>query len=273
MEDTFTNSILTFIIIGVTTMIAFVSLIITYITISQRKSTKQQLKMQAIKNKHQKDLFKSVLATQEKERKRIAKDLHDEIGTSLSAIGLMVSQLKNKAKSDNKELASLIKDNIDGVVIETRRVINDLSPSSLSKFGLFVELDNLANLIHSSANIKLEFDSDIKQTRLSEEVELTLYQIIKEFCNNTIKYAKATKISLSINIKDDENLYVLIKDDGDGFDINAISKGGHGLNNMESRAYLLGGESKLISSLGKGTELEFSLPLKDNDLGKLNSEL
>ena len=273
MEDTFTDSILTFVIIGVTTMIAFVSLIIIYVTISQRKAARLQLNMQEMRNQHQKDIFKSILVTQEKERKRIAQNLHDDIGTSLSATGLLVSQIHKIGTPEIQRTIIQISDNINTIIQETRRAINDLSPSSLKTFGLFAVLEELSMLIHSSANIKLEINSDIKESRLSNELELTLYRIIKEFCNNSIKHSQASKISLNIKIEQGNLLTVSIYDDGDGFNINTIKNEGHGLKNMESRVYLLGGTSKLSSELGVGTMLKIELPLTNEDLNKLNSEL
>ena len=271
MEDTFTNGILTFVIIGVTTMIAFVSLIITYITISQRKAAKQQLKMQEMKVQHQKDIFKGILATQEKERKRIAQNLHDEIGTSLSATGLMLSQVCNIGTLKNQETISNSIKNIDKIVNETRRVVNDLSPSVLVKFGLFAELKDITKLMKASANIDLVIDSNIEDSRLCDELELMLYRIIKEFCNNTLKYASASKIVISIQLQEDNCVHVEISDNGVGFDINSIKKNGHGLKNMESRVYLMEGKSELISKVGAGTKLKIELPLTKQDLEKINS--
>jgi len=271
MEISRTNEILVYIIAGVSVMFIVVGIVIIYIILSQRRHIKQQLKMQEMKSQHQKDIFKSVMATQEKERKRIAKNLHDEIGTSLSATGLMLSQVCNIGTAENQATINIIQQTIDEVISETRRVVNDLSPSVLVKFGLFAELDDLTKLINESANIKLTIQSNInKEARLSSELELTLYRVIKEFCNNTLKYAKASTISLSIHLSNSEFIKVQIEDNGVGFNFDTIKKNGHGLKNMESRIYLMGGKSELISKVGAGTKLKIELPLTKQDLEKLN---
>ena len=273
MESTTSNEVIYYIVIGTLVMFTLVVTIILFVNLAQRKAAKQERKMQEMQSKHQKDMFVSVLAAQEKERNRIAKDLHDDIGTSLSATNLRASQLLNGDNEDNEDIINEVISNIENIIIETRRVINDLSPMSLKRFGLFMELEILTRQLNSSANIKVEIQSNISDSRLSDELELTLYRVIKEFCNNTIKYANAAKISLAINKTDNDDLEVLIKDDGEGFDINSIKDKGHGLNNMESRIYLLGGKSILSSNIGVGTELSISMPLTAEDINKLNSEI
>ena len=246
--------------------------IIIIVFLAQRKVAKQNREMQERESEYQRNIFKSVLNTQEDERNRIAQDLHDEIGTSLFATNNLGHKLIGANIKDREKIVNEIIVNIDSIIKETRKVINDLSPSILKKFGLFIQLNELSKQLDSIANIKLGINSNFKDYRLSDELELSLYRIIKEFCSNTMKYANATNITLYIN-NSDNKLEVSIKDDGKGFVIEEKKGDGHGLINMESRIYLLGGEYKLISSIGVGTELHFELPLNINDINGLNTLL
>ncbi len=246
--------------------------IILIVFIAKRKVAKQNQEMQEKESEHQKNIFKSVLNAQEEERKRIAEDLHDEIGTSLYATNNLGHKLIDATNIDREKIAKEIIVNIDSIIKETRKVINDLSPSILKKFGLFMQLNELSKQLDSIANVKLQINTNIEEYRLNDELELSLYRIIKEFCNNTMKYANASNITLYINSFDDK-LEVSIKDDGKGFIVDAKKGKGHGLINMESRIYLLGGEYNLISSAVAGTELQFDLPMNVNDIKGLNTLL
>ena len=272
MESALSNEIVIYIIVGTLAMFSLALSIILIVFLAQRKVTKQNQEMQEREKVYQKNIFRSVLNTQEEERKRIAKDLHDEIGTSLYAANNLGHKLIGANNKDIEKFANEIIVTIDSIIKETRKVINDLSPSILKKFGLFNQLNELSKQLDSIANVKLQINSNVVECRFNDELELSLYRIIKEFCNNTIKYANATNIILYINSFDDK-LEVNIVDDGKGFVVDEKKGRGHGLMNMESRIYLLGGEYKLISSIGAGTELQFELPLNANDIKGLNTLL
>ncbi|RLD44036.1 MAG: hypothetical protein DRI86_08450 [Bacteroidetes bacterium] len=181
MESAFSNEIVVYIIVGTLVMFSLVMSIVLIVFLAQRKVAKQNQEMQERESKYQKDIFKSVLTTQEDERKRIAKDLHDEIGTSLYAANNLGHKLVDANKDDREKLANEIITTIDSIIKETRKVINDLSPSTLKKFGLFMQLNELSTQLDSIANVKLVINSNIKDYRLSDELELSLYRIIKEF--------------------------------------------------------------------------------------------
>jgi signal transduction histidine kinase len=255
-------------------MLVFVGVIILFIIQARKNASVQKLKLQELTGKHQKEIFKSVIATQEKERKRIANNLHDDIGTSLSAIRILVGQIKGSTEEDGNEVLERIVKNIDNTIDTTHEVINDLSPSSLNQFGLFLEINNLSKLISESTNIDIKIESTFYNERIHPDVELAIYRIVKEFINNSIKHADATEVDITIKLLAND-LIISIRDNGKGFDPKLLNNNGHGhgLRNMESRVYLLNGKSELISQIGQGTRLEICIPLSKEDIISLRNNL
>ena len=265
MDSTNTNEIVLYILIGTLLMLLFVGTIILFVIQARKNASIQKLKLQELTGRHQKEIFKSVIATQEKERQRIANNLHDDIGTSLSAIRLLIGQIKGSSIDDKDEIIERIVKNIDNTIDTTRNVINDLSPSSLNQFGLFLELNNLTKFISESTNIDIKIESTFYNERIHPDVELAIYRIVKEFINNTIKHAEATLVDITIKLLA-KDLIINIKDNGKGFDTKLLNNNGHGLRNMESRVYLLNGKSELSSQVGIGTTLNISIPLSNEDV-------
>lgn len=260
MENADPTRLIIYVIAGMTVMLSLVLTVIVFAVLAKRKAAQQRLEIEKIKSKHQKELFNSVISAQESERQRIAHNLHDDVGTTLSATSILVSNIQNKAGDNTRTLLSKSKEMIDNAIQEIRLVINDLSPVSLYNFGLNSEILKIVRILDSTTNTKLTFNTNIDEKRYSENIELNLYRILKEFINNTMKYAEATEIRL--DLYDEQNKIRLeISDNGKGFDKKKISRTGHGLNNMESRVYLMNGQCNLTSELGHGTKLSIEIPL------------
>lgn len=262
MEIKDSQDLVYFVFIVSAVILFLVISIILFIVLSQKKAARQEIRLQRIKTKHQQDLFKSVISTQEKERAQIAKNIHDEYGASLSATMMMLKRLSNHTDGELKEMADDAKDAVLSVVTGFRNVINDLSPSSLKNYGLTAEIDKLASLVELGSGIKVEARVNYVDERYNAEVEINLYRVVKEFLANSMKYSKASKIIVDLN-KSNTSLVLNLNDNGIGFDPKKINGSGHGLKNMESRVYLLNGKYSYFSEFGKGTELIIEIPLTE----------
>jgi len=260
MEITTTNEILIYISIGLAAMFIIIGVVIAIAVLAHKRHLTQQNKMHEMQAAHQKDLFSSMVKAQEIERQKISKNLHDEIGTTLSAGKLLISQIQRKTDGNVHDMVLKVREILDSTISETRRVIDDLSPDSLKKFGLFAELNKLSILSEEVGGLMVNIEADDTKERFSPEIELTLYRIIKEFINNSLKYAQAVVIDIVFE-KVDNNLIICLKDDGVGFDFNPNDSKGYGIKNMESRVFLLNGKSEYKSKIGVGTQLKIEIPL------------
>lgn len=224
----------------------------------QKKDLINQRKISALELKS----MKSLIEGQEKERNRIAKDLHDGLGANLSTIKLFIESQRDKydATIQTRFLNPLAK-NIDDACLETRSISHDLRPFSL-KYGFNSALGDLVKKAQTALpQTEVIFDSYGEEPQISEEVALMVYRIVQELLNNAAKYAKATQITLQI-FYEPEQLSVHVEDDGQGFDLKLI-KEGNGLGNIRSRIDYLGGQILWQTAPQQGTAVILSVPLQN----------
>ena len=206
--------------------------------------------------------IKTMVATQEEERKRISRDLHDDIGTKLSALKLFLSSLGEKASdTNNKEIISLAESSeqfIKEAMLDVRQLLLNLSPTILEEFGFTIAVEGLVNKFNETKQIHFNLVIFGMKTRLKKDYELALYRITQELINNVLKHAKAKQVSLQIGQRD-EKIILMIEDDGLGFDINA-HKEGYGLHNLDARTKLMHGTMAIDSHPGKGTSVLIEIP-------------
>ncbi len=204
----------------------------------------------------------AAIETQEQERKRISRDLHDDIGTKLSALKLFISALDSKARvSGNEEIVSLarISDQfIKEAVGDLRHLLMNLSPLILEEFGYAVAMETLAGKINETRLINFELNIFGFPTRLEKSYELALYRISQELVNNVLKHANAKNISLQV-LRRDQQIILIMEDNGRGF-VFSDHKDGYGLRNLDTRTKLLGGELNIESTPGTGTTVRIEIP-------------
>jgi two-component system NarL family sensor kinase len=235
--------------------------IITYL-LYNRYRWKQQVKLQAEIMNQQELAAKSVLEAEEKERSRIAKDLHDGVGQMMSAARMNLSSYYNSAaitdQDQNKSLQNIIQ-LVDDSCKEVRAVSHSMMPAALLSKGLPDAVDELATKINSEA-LRLTFHSEGFTGRFDSNTETILYRIIQECVNNTIKHAEATELDISL-INDEEGISVTIEDNGKGFIYNPqLESEGIGLSNIRSRIQFLKGSVDFDSAPGKGTLVAIHVP-------------
>jgi len=216
---------------------------------------------QQIKNKN---LYKSkVLAeisTMEKERSRIAADLHDELGPILSSVKLRMNCLDIESAADQAEMEKINR-HIDDIIKRMREISNDLMPSVLTRKGLVAAMQEFVDNIRKPGKLQIYFHGENIPAPRAEKA-IHLYRMFQEIIHNTIKYSQASELSIKIGIQG--GLLILSgKDNGVGFDYrNALKESsGFGLRNLLSRTEILNGEMFIDAKPGKGTEYIFEIPL------------
>jgi two-component system NarL family sensor kinase len=204
----------------------------------------------------------AMMEGQEKERKRIAADLHDRIGSSLSAIKLHLGSFARSQEGPSQAQNNLarVSSMFDDVVKEVRQVSHDLASGVLIKFGLVPALKDLGESIESAGKIKVNFFTIGSDERLDHLTEIALYRITQELISNILRHAQAKEINIHFN---HHNGYfsLMVEDDGIGFDP-AKASGGLGMNNIRSRANQLNGTIFFDSLPGNGCTVTIEIPVK-----------
>lgn len=204
---------------------------------------REQLEQEALKSKHQTEMLRSSILVQEEERKRIARDMHDDLGAVLSITRMHLLQTERKyGASDHDLLKDLenIRHLTENSIENMRRISHELMPPQLEKFGVIRTLENTCTQLTASGKLDAVFESDDHLSIMDELVGLTLYRVCMELINNTIKHAEATQMNLSIRCRD-QQVSVQFSDNGKGLPAEDNLQGS-GLKNIRSRLSFLGGE-------------------------------
>ncbi len=211
-------------------------------------------------------LSNSRLATQEEERRRIARELHDGLGQMLTAVKFNVEMLEDSSGFSAVEKKKLkeIKGLLDNVMTEAREISYDLMPSVLDDFGLAPAIQLFCETISKRMNIEVRFQSHGVNGRLEPSLEVNLYRIAQEALNNVVKHAAAKSVHIQI-LGSESGIRMTVEDDGKGF-VRPIgrregtTKGGMGLVSMRERVQSFGGSFYVESNPGKGTTLIIEVP-------------
>jgi len=229
-----------------------------------RNKLKQKQSMDAELINQQELRSRAIIEAEEKERTRIAKELHDGIGQQLSAAKLNVSGLQASLHTNNNEEKIMLQNAIDFIdesVKEVRLVSHSMMPNALVKSGLVSAIKEFVTKINSSGALKINLEIVGLSDRLEQTVETVLFRVLQELLNNIIKHAKSTEVSIQV-IKHEKELTVLIEDNGAGFDVDKAlnNENGIGLKNIQSRVAFLNGQVFFDSHLGKGTTVTVEIP-------------
>lgn len=216
----------------------------------------------------EKMFLNTIIQTEEKERKRFAKDLHDGLGPLLSSVKMSVSSLAQMKHDDaTREIVENTELVINEAIKSLKEISDNLSPHILNNFGLIRALNNFTNKINITKTLRINLISDLKDERFDSNVEVVLYRVVCELINNTVKHARAKKIDISL-MKEDQNLNIVYKDDGKGFDVSKIieqpGNGGMGFSNIYSRINSIKGEINIESGQKKGTLVTIKVRMNDN---------
>ncbi|MBP9689451.1 MAG: sensor histidine kinase [Bacteroidia bacterium] len=242
-----------------TQLLLVVALLITFIlaTLLFYFSYTNKLKRKAIELQVEQEKQRNIaiIAAEDEERKRIAKDLHDGAGQHLSAVKMNLSAFAERQPA--QELNNVM-NLLDDAVKEVRNVSHMMMPAVMLTNGLCGAIQNLVSKINGNKSIQITTQFVDLDNKLSEKIQTTVYRITQESLNNIIKHAQATIVDIQL-IQYPDYLLLMIEDNGKGFDLANISHG-MGLRNIESRALYINAKLHIDSSIGNGTTLTLEIP-------------
>ena len=207
------------------------------------------------------EIIRSIITGEDNERKRIASDLHDDLGQILSASLLNFNSIKEdikylgekKQNEYNSGLTFLNKG-----IKEIRNIAHNLMPKTIEHFGLISAITSLLDSVKKNSDFKISISENIGKKRLDNQLEINLYRITQEILNNAIKHSKAKNLSFQYQINDNELIFIY-EDDGVGFNYNKKKTKGEGLNNITNRVTSMSGFISINSKIGKGTSISIEM--------------
>ena len=254
------KSFINYIVIGSAAAVLVISVLLI---INYRHKQKNQLqRINDLETQQQLTATEAVLKGEEQERTRLAKDLHDGLGGMLSGIKYSLSTMKGNLimTPDNAQAFERSMDMLDSSIKEMRRVAHNMMPEALVKFGLDTALKDFCNDINQTGALKINYQSiGLANEVIDQTTAITIYRIVQELINNTIKHAAAKTAIVQVT-KSNGQLSVTVEDDGKGFDP-IILQGvkGIGWTNIQSRVDFLKGTLDVQSADGKGTSVHIEL--------------
>lgn len=208
-----------------------------------------------------KKLAQHLQTVREEERGRLARDLHDEMGSLITSAKLDVARIRTRLTGTQPEAQDRLvhlTQMLDAVIALKRRIVEDLRPSSLDQLGLVATLDILARDFKEQSDVQVR--CVLSAVRLAPAAQLTVFRIVQEAMTNIAKYAQAKEVWIHLG-EHRGSVVLSVRDDGIGFDLAARTMGSYGLMGMRYRVDAQGGELQVQSSLGHGTLVRAVLPI------------
>lgn len=247
--------------IVITTALLIISSIVFFVVYHTKKiKRKSQLIRDSLEQ--QELMLQASIESQETERRRIAKDLHDGLGQILIALKLAWEGFFND-KSLSPELQK--KANQSAVWLkqaseEVRNISHQMMPRSISEAGLRSAIQDLLDQSFMNSTTQYDFEAFNLDDRYGDDFEINIYRIVQEIIANTLKHAKASKFDLQI-LRNNDAIVINVEDNGIGFELGPDKRTGNGISNIRSRVQLLNGHMNIISGKGKGTNYTIRIPL------------
>jgi signal transduction histidine kinase len=252
MQKTTDNIVLLIILATAVTFLMVAAFILIY-SRNQNKLLQQRQQLQQTQLTHQKELLQVVIESQEAERIRIGRDLHDDVGAAISSLRLIIEMFKPVTSDNNyHEFIKSSKSIIDKMMTDVRHISHNLSPTALTYYGLGFAIEEQCDIINQSGKLNIDFDNRAAAIleKLPLPVSTALYRFLEELLNNTIKHANATQSVLNF-VSNNDLLVIEYSDNGVGMDTKQINKG-IGLHNIESRLTVINATYTINTSPGKG---------------------
>ncbi len=229
----------------------------------QKNLFKQKLTQEEIKRSHQQELLKSSIGVQETERKRIARDLHDEMGASLSIARMQLVRLQEELVGSEKYISSIqtVLKIVESSITSVREISHRLMPVQLESLGLVKTLTSIVDQVNEGTGPKIKLKISSSIGRMPWNIELGLYRITLEFIQNTMKHANATEVLVNLSRSAHSQVELTYRDNGEGMNVKDFS--GIGLRNVEARSNALGGTIEVFN--GDGFNSKVVIPLKQSD--------
>jgi signal transduction histidine kinase len=226
-----------------------------------RHQSRQKAAANAERISEQETRMSAVFQAQEEERRRIAKELHDGIGQTISAIKMNYQSLSGKAVE--KELApdfEKIGKMLENAGAEVRIISHQMLPKELEQFGLVPAVEGMLSLNLENAPLKYQFEHSGFTERIGSQIELAMFRVLQELISNVIKHSKANLLTVQL-VKLKSHVVLNVSDNGIGFDVECKEKNGIGLLNIASRIDAIKGHLHYESEPGKGTSVTIRTPI------------
>jgi signal transduction histidine kinase len=254
-------------LIGTTLMVLLVGFILLLVLLHQRRVLRHQKELREWEAEKQLQLLQATFTSQERERERLAHDLHDGVGQVLSTVNLNLYRLESLYKRGTPEpevYQALLRSTLllaQDSIGEIRSIIRNVKPPLLSEYGLVTALVELCRRIRESSGLEVEFTHSVGTLSFNNHAELSLFRMIQELFSNALRHAKASRLTLRMDLLDDR-LVVCFEDDGIGL-ASEVMKGdvrnGFGLRGLQARTSMLGGQ--MVMQTLVGTKVQLLLPL------------
>lgn len=230
----------------------------------RQKQKLQQQRIAELETEKKLSATEAVMKGEERERTRLAKDLHDGLGGMLSGIKYSLNTMKGNLimTPANAQAFERSMDMLDSSIQEMRRVAHNMMPEALVKFGLDTALQDFCNDISTSGVLQVSYVSmGLAEKKLDQTISITVYRIVQELINNSIKHSKSRTAIVQASVSADQ-LSITVEDEGTGFDISILeSEKGIGWNNINHRVKFLKGKVDINSRPGEGTSVLIELPI------------
>lgn len=247
------------VIIGTVAMLLLGILVVVLVIFQQKQVIQHKLVLRDKDLQLQRERLVAVLQGQEQERKRIAEDLHDEVGAQLSVLKLNIGQLQQHLKNGNGEGDRLkeTKDFTDTIIQHLRFISQSLHPQALDNLGLSHALDSFCSLMNKNKQVAISFKTAGNGQPVDREKALNVYRVVQELMNNILKHAQATEVLITYH-STPTLLSIDVEDNGNGLLLAALDSsrkktGSLGLKNIESRLNIIGGSINFVPRSPKGT--------------------
>ena len=218
------------------------------------------IRQQRITQRLNREKIEAEILTLEKERQRIASDLHDDLGPILSAIKFNINAVESRSGEDS-ELIRKASDHVDETIQRIRQIAFNLMPNTLIRKGLVAATEELISKIMESLPLKITCQLNPIPT-ISQQKSINLFRMVQEIIQNTVKHAGASELYITLDVKD-KKIVLTTEDNGVGFDyekVNDLNRG-LGLRNLSSRAEIMNGIISVETGPGKGVKYKFEIPV------------
>jgi two-component system NarL family sensor kinase len=224
--------------------------------LSLQKEVNYTQELAALENQQKLSISNALIEGEEIERKRIARDLHDGLGSMLSGLKMHLNISGRENNETNPNVNEMLNDSIK----ELRNISQNLMPESLMKLGLEHALRDLC-VSNSNPQTTIEFQYLVKKTTLPQHFKIMVFRIVQELLNNALKYAKASQILVSCS-QNKDFFFITVEDNGIGFDVECTeNQEGMGLRNIKNRVAFLSGKLEIDSDPDKGTSAYIELKI------------
>jgi signal transduction histidine kinase len=243
---------------GSLTVIGLITTLLLFINRKNRQLNQQRIEV--LKKEQETKLLKGIIEGEEKERKRVARELHDGLGAVLATVKMVISSIQHKIpKVQTMPTYQKAETLIDEACRTVREISHDLMPQVLEQHGVEFALDDMCQTFSNNNNIDFEFIYFGTEEFLSDVLKTTIFRITQELLKNIIKHADANEVIVQLTIEDKE-LILIVEDNGKGFDASSTYKG-IGLGNIRSRVAYMEGTLEIESIIGQGSTFIIQLPI------------